>query len=164
MPTGFKAAAPAALILLAGAAVAQDDPQTVGVSVAGSVVEVPVDVAAEACGVDAGTLLAEWETLGTELSTMADTTVAADATDISPDVAADTAMDAAIDGETPTDGADATHQADGAAAADVASDAEAGAAEAGGPGTPTEGTGLAKAAVCEVSQETADAMGIAAPG
>ena len=62
----------------------QDDPQTVGISVAGTVVEVAVDVAAEACGVDQETLLADWEALGTVMSTMADTKVAADATDLAP--------------------------------------------------------------------------------
>jgi hypothetical protein len=154
MPYRF-AAGPAVLVLLGGPALAQDDPQTVGVSVAGTVVEVPVEVAARACGVDAGTLLAEWEDLDTEMSTMADTTVAADATDLAPEVAADTALDATIDGVTPADGADATHEAAAAGTGQEATE---------GPAPPTEGTTLSKAAVCEVSQETAAEAGIPAPG
>ncbi len=221
-----------ALVLLPAAAPAQDNPRTVGVSVDGIVVEVPADVAAQACGVDAETLLAQWEGLGTELQTMADTSVAADATDLAPEVAGDTQMDSVLDGQTVADGADATHEADGEAATDLASDVSAGAAggaadaagaaatptastqdtepgaepavpadgsmDAGveaaagaagddpatadaatteevaaagtgqgatdGPGTPTEGTLLSKAAVCEVSRETADGLGIALPG
>lgn len=186
MPHRLKAA-PVALILLSGAALAQDDPRTVGVSVAGTVVEVPVEVAAEACGIDAGTLLAEWEGMGADISTMARTSVTADATDLSPEVAADTPMDATRDGVTVADGADATADAGGEEAPDVASDgvtgsqgdvggvaadagagAAAGAAagedEAAGMATPTEGTALAKAAVCEVGQATADELGIVAGG
>ena len=230
------AVAPLALLALSGAALAQDNPRTVGVGVDGTVVEVPVELAAQACGIDAERLLAEWEALGTELSTMADTSVQADATDLAPEVAVDTPMDSSIDGLTVTDGADATSSAEGGAAQDVASDvnagtdgaaatatddavsevqqtaadtepgtepevptdgtmdagveatAEAGAegddpatadaatsqevaaagteqeAGAGGPATPTEGTTLSKSAVCEVSRETADSLGIALPG
>ena len=229
-------AAPLTLIVLSGGALAQDNPQTVGVSVEGTVVEIPVDLAAQACGIDAETLLAEWDALGTEIGTMAETSVQADATDLAPEVAVDTPMDSAIDGETVADGADSTHGTDGEAAQDIASDVNAGsggdmadvsgvaavsdvqataadtepgavlevpmdgsmdagvevtaqsgatgddpatadvatASEAasagtaqeatGGPATPTEGTTLSKAAVCQVSEETADALGIAMPG
>ncbi|HVG48684.1 MAG TPA: hypothetical protein VM899_11185 [Rubellimicrobium sp.] len=229
--------APLALLALSGGALAQDNPRTVGIGVEGTVVEVPVEIAAQACGIDAETLLAEWEGLGAELSTMADTSVQADATDLAPEVAVDTPMDSAIDGVTVTDGADAVAEASGAAAPDVASDVNAGtgssgnataagsealsdvqttaadtqpgsepevpadgtmdagveaAADAGaagddpatadvatseelaaagteqeaqsGPATPTEGTMLSKSAVCEVSQDTADSLGIAVPG
>ena len=168
LPTVF-----AVLAGVAGPALAQNDPQLVGVSVAGTVVEIPVDVAAEACGVDAETLLADWEALGIEMSTMADTSVTADATDLAPAVEADTAMDAAIDGESPADGADATNSETGDVAADVNSDATEGANMAGDGtenaassdlATPVEGTDLSKAAVCEVSQGTADGLGIAVPG
>lgn len=241
------AAAPLALIVLSGAALAQDDPQTVGVSVDGAVVEVPVDLAAEACGLDAETLLAEWGALDTELTTMADTSVGVDATDLAPEVAVDTPMDSVLDGESVADGADATHEVDGDSAPDMASDVNAaegatgadtaeaeGSAEVaagdagdavstastedtqpgsepevpadgsmdagvevtadaggatgddpatadaatseevaagaleqeatGGPATPTEGTTLSKAAVCEVSREKAEPLGIAVPG
>ncbi|WP_246849682.1 hypothetical protein [Rubellimicrobium arenae] len=133
------AVAPLALLALSSAAWAQDDPQTVGVSVDGTVVEIPVEQAAQACGVDAETLLAEWNALGTEISTMADTSVQADATDLAPEVAVDTPMDAAIDGQTVTDGADATSEADGSAAQDVASDVNAvteGATAPAAEGTP----------------------------
>lgn len=201
MPLRLLPCAPAALLILSGAALAQDDPRTVGVSVDGDVVEVPVDLAARACGVDAETLLAEWEALGTDLSTMADTSVQADATDLAPEVAVDTPMDSAIDGQTVADGADATHGTGGEAAPDVASDATvsgvtptaaealpeegtmdagteatadaateaevaaAGTGEAaGGPATPTAGTTLSKSAVCEVSGDAADSLGIAVPG
>ena len=197
-------------------------------------------------------MLAEWEALGTELDTMADTSVRADATDLAPDVGVDTQMDSVLDGQTVTDGADATHEADAAPAQDLASDVNsgteggttasgntdvAGAATtdgapdaapqdmvdgvdptivdtepgsepevpvdgsmdagvepsadedltgddpatadvatleeaasgseqevAGGPATPTVGTDLRKAAVCEISQETATSLGIALPG
>lgn len=224
-----RVAAPMALILLSGAALAQDDAPLVGVSVEGTVVEVAVEAAAEACGLEAEALLAEWESLGTEIETMADTSVRADATDLAPAVEVDTAMDAAIDGETVADGADATHERDGEAAQDLASDLEGGAAEgggadgigegadgepapeagvpadgsmdagvevaegtasegddpasadlagsaevaaagtgqeeaAGGPATPTSGTVLSKAAVCEISRETAESLGLDVPG
>lgn len=214
----------AALMLLPGAALAQDDPRTVGVSVNGTLVEVPAEQAAAACGVDAETLLAEWAQIGTEQATMANTSVAADATDLAPEVAADTPLDAAIDGESVADGADATHGTSGGAsgtATDVASDAgeagdadgpaatasaagegaaaasadagagpeataepgsqeaaagtgagtgagtataDAGTAAEGGPATPTEGTTLSKAAVCEVSEDTAAEHGIPTSG
>lgn len=77
-------AASLALPLLAGTAWAQGDPQSVGVSVGGTVVEVPVDLAAQACGVSAETLLEQWEQLDTQMATMAETSVAADATDLAP--------------------------------------------------------------------------------
>ena len=73
-----------ALPLLAGTAWAQDAPQTVGIGVEGTVVEVPVDLAARACGVSAETLLQQWEELDTQMATMAATSVAADATDLAP--------------------------------------------------------------------------------
>jgi len=228
------AAAPLALLVLSSAALAQDDPRTVGVAVEGTVVEIPVDLAAQACGLDAETLLAEWGALGSELATMADTSVQADATDLAPEVAVDTPMDSAIDGQTVADGADATNEADGSAAQDLASDVNAtpeGAAGStaegsvsdvqttaagtepgtepgvpvdgtmdagveltadasatgddpatadeatsqevaagteqvadGGPATPTQGTALSKSAVCEVSRDTANSLGIALPG
>lgn len=210
------AAAPVALVILSGAVLAQEDRPMVGVSVEGTVVEIDVDLAAEACGLEAEVLLAEWETLGTELSTMADTSVQADATDLAPAVEVDTQMDSVVDGPAVTDGADATHEAGGEAAVDLASDGEAGVAEgeatagtdtepgsepevpsdgtmdagveataeadieagsddgaavaeagedAGAmPATPTEGTVLSKAAVCEISRESADSLGIAVPG
>lgn len=215
----------AALMLLPGAALAQDDPRTVGVSVDGVVVEVAVERAAAACGVDAETLLADWAQIGTEQATMADTSVAADATDLAPEVVADTPMDSVIDGETVADGADATHETSGGAteaATDVASDAgqagdadsapatagaagegaaaasadagagpeatvepgsqeasteaagtgdaaeaataDAGPAAEGEPATPTEGTTLSKAAVCEISADTAAEHGIPVSG
>ena len=79
-------AAVLALPLLAGTARAQDapPPQSVGVSVDGTVVEVPVDQAARACGVSAETLLEQWRQLDTQMATMAATSVAADATDLAP--------------------------------------------------------------------------------
>ena len=132
------AAAPLALLALTGAALAQDDPRTVGVAVEGTVVEIPVDLAAQACGLDAGTLLAEWDALGSELSTMADTSVQADATDLAPEVAVDTPMDSAIDGQTVADGADATHGADGGAAQDLASDVDTGTEGPAAGGTASE--------------------------
>ncbi len=82
----------AALLLGPSAALAQDEPATVGVSVSGVVVEAPVEAAAIACGVDAKTLLAEWEQIGTELSTIANTAVRADTIDLAPGVAAGTPM------------------------------------------------------------------------
>lgn len=225
----------AALILWPSLALAQDNPRTVGISVDGTVVEVPVEQAAEACGGDAEALLSQWEALGMELSTMADTSVTANATDLAPEAGADTPMDSVLDGETVADGADAMNEADGDVAQDLASDVNAGEATdataegAGGteagtdvtaadtepgsepgvpadgsmdagveatadasatgdnpgtadaatseevaaagtnqdateaPATPTEGTPVSKAAVCEVSQETADALGIVLP-
>lgn len=87
--------APIALTLLGGAAWSQTDPQTVGVSVDGTVVEVPVDLAAQACGISAETLLEQWEQLDTQMSTMADTTVAADATDLAPVASSESTQKAA---------------------------------------------------------------------
>lgn len=196
------AAAPLALLLATGTTLAQDDPQTVGISVEGAVVEVALALAAEACGMDSAALLAEWKALGADIETMADTSVAADATDLAPEVAVDTPMDSTLDGVSVSDGADATHDVDGGAAPDLASDDGAGtvsevdltAADSeagptpgvpadgtmdagaevaslgagdgsgtgGGPATPTEGTGLSKAAVCEISRATADSLGIVA--
>jgi len=155
------AGAPLALLVLSGAAMAQDNPRTVGVSVDGAVVEVPVELAAQACGMDEETLLAEWDALGTELSTMADTSVQADATDLAPEVAADTPMDSAIDGQTVTDGADATGEADGSPAQDVASDVNAGTSET----TPSaEVTADGGAAVSDVQTTAADTEPGSEPG
>jgi fermentation-respiration switch protein FrsA (DUF1100 family) len=159
------------LLLPVPAALAQDNPDTVGVSVDGTVIEVPFDLAVEACGIDAEALRAEWAFLGTEVGTMADTSVNADATDLAPEVAVDTPMDSTIDGVSVADGADATHDSSGNPATDVASDGPSGlgtdAASSptsnDGPATPTEGTIQSKAAVCEVGMDTATALGLIAP-
>ena len=45
------AATPLTIVLWTGATLAQDNSQTVGVSVDGTVVEIALDVAAEACGI-----------------------------------------------------------------------------------------------------------------
>ncbi|TNC51202.1 hypothetical protein FHG66_06560 [Rubellimicrobium rubrum] len=162
-----------ALLLPLTAARAQGNPDTVGVSVDGTVMEVPFDLAVEACGIDAETLRAEWASLGTEVGTMADTSVNADATDLAPEVAVDTPMDSTIDGVSVADGADATHDSSGDPAPDVASDGPSGQGTADepasdpavndGPATPTQGTTQSKAAVCEVGMDTATALGLIAP-
>lgn len=151
-----------ATLLMAGSALAQGDPQSVGVAVDGTVVEVPVDLAAKACGVSAETLLAQWKQLDTQTATMANTSVAADATDLAPVAAPDdTQKQAGV-------GADA---AETAGSGPVASAAAPDASAAANPqdaldqtAAPTEGTALSKAAVCEIDAQKAGELGIKTPG
>ena len=173
MPRMKLACTSLVLLLPVTAVLAQDNPDTVGVSVDGTVIEVPFDLAAEACGIDAETLRAQWASLGIGVGTMADTSVNADAADLAPEVAVDTPMDSTIDGVSVGDGADATHDSTGDPATDVASDgpsssgtvddASSSPAVNDGPATPTEGTIRSKAAVCEVGMDTATALGLIAP-
>ena len=189
-------AASLALPLLAGAARAQDaaPPQSVGVSVDGVVVDVPVDLAARACGVSAGTLLDQWKQLDTQVATMAATSVAADATDLAPVASAEDPQRASGVGPTeqPVPSADASGtealaqtqpapSAGGgtgeavagtggdlspvvAAASPGASAAESPQQALGGGAAPTEGTALSKAAVCEIDAAKAAEAGIRTPG
>jgi hypothetical protein len=91
-------------------------------------------------------------------STMADTEPGSE-----PDVPADGSMDAGVEFA-----AEAGSTGDDPATADVATIEEAAAGTeqdvAGGPTTPTVGSDLRKAAVCEISQETATSLGISLPG
>lgn len=175
-----------ALPLLAGTAWAQDDTHSVGISVDGTVVEVPVDLAAQACGVSAETLLEQWAQLGTQMSTMAATTAVADATDLAPVASPEDTQKASGVAEaapgTGADGADAMagSSAGSAAGADAAASAgdlapvvaaaspEASAAAnpqdaLGETAAPTEGTALSKAAVCEIDAQRAAELGIDVP-
>lgn len=178
-----------ALPLLAGTAWAQDAPQTVGVSVEGTVVEVPVDLAAQACGVSAETLLDQWKQLDTQIATMAETSVAADATDLAPVASAEdtqkasgtgladtaSAGDAGMAGAGPgMAAAPAGSGAEAAGGGDLAAVAAAASPEASAAENPqealddsaaaTEGTALSKAAVCEIDGQKAARLGIEAPG
>ena len=156
-----------ALPLLMGMAWAQGDPQSVGVAVDGTVVEVPVDLAAKACGVSAETLLAQWKQLDTQTSTMANTSVAADAADLAPVAAPDDTQKQAGVGADAAETKDAAH-GDGnpvaAAAAPQASAAANPQDALDGSAAPTEGTALSKAAVCEIDAQKAGALGIKVPG
>lgn len=155
----------AALVLLPGAVLAQDNPRTVGVSVDGAVTEAPVEVAAEACGIDAETLLAEWAQLDTEQSTMAETSVAADATDLAPGAAAGTPMNAGAEGGTGADRSEASHPAD----IDPPLDADA-AAAAGSTAAAPDGAASTESVVGEAAspdgvtpEEAATGTGPGAP-
>ncbi|MBB1492508.1 MULTISPECIES: hypothetical protein [unclassified Paracoccus (in: a-proteobacteria)] len=178
-----------ALPLLTGTARAQDAPQKVGVSVEGAVVEVPVDLAAQACGVSAETLLDQWKQLDTQIATMAETSVAADATDLAPVASPEDTQKAS--GVGPTDATSAGDAGTAGAGSESTAAAPAGSgAEAAGTGdlapvvaaaspdasaaenpqkalddsaAPTEGTALSKAAVCEIDAQKAAGLGIKAP-
>lgn len=155
----------AALVLLPGAVLAQDDPRTVGVSVDGVVIEAPVEVAAEACGVDAETLLAEWAQLDTEQSTMAETSVAADATDLAPGVAAGTPMDAGAEGGAGADRSEASHPADIDPPLDAAAAAAAGSTAAAPDGAASTESVVGEAASPDgvTPEEAAAGTGLGGP-
>lgn len=188
-------AASLVLPLLAGAAWAQDasPPQSVGVSVDGTVVDVPVELAARACGVSAETLLDQWKQLDTQVATMAATSVAADATDLAPVASPEDAQRASGVGPTeqPVPSADASGtealaetQADSSAGSgtseavagpsgDLSPVVAAASPEASAAENPqkalnegaasTEGTALSKAAVCQIDAAKAAEAGIRTP-
>lgn len=58
-----------ALPLLAGSVRAESDQQSVGISVGGTVVEVPVELATQACGINAETLIAQWDQRNIQIAT-----------------------------------------------------------------------------------------------
>lgn len=182
-----------ALPLLAGTAWAQDAPQTVGIGVEDTVVEVPVDLAARACGISAETLLQQWEELDTQMATMAATSVAADAADLAPVASPEDTQRASGVGPTeqPVPSADpsgtqalaetqaapsAGDQASAAvagASGDLSPVVEAAAPDASaaenpqtaldGDAAPAEGTALSKAAVCRIDAAKAAELGIETP-
>lgn len=194
MSNRLTIAASLALPLLAGTAWGQSAPQTVGVGVNGTVVEVPVDLAARACGVSAETLLEQWEDLGTQMATMAATSVAADATDLAPVASPEDSQRASgvgpVDQPVPSADASGTEALAGTQATPSAGD-QAGEAVAGeggdlspvveaaapdasaaenpqkaldGDAAPAEGTALSKAAVCRIDAARAAELGIETPG
>lgn len=132
-------AAALALPLLAGAAGAEPMPPSVGISVEGTVVAVPVDLAARACGISAETLQAQWAQLDRQMATMAATSVAADATDLAPVAAPEGSQKAA--GVGPSDQAPASASADAAAGAAPAAAGTAAPASEGAGRLPAAGAG-----------------------
>ena len=119
------------------------------------------------CGLSAETLLAQWKQLDTQTSTMANTSVAADAADLAPVAAPDDTQKQAGVGADAAETEDAAH-GDGnpvaAAAAPQASAAANPQDALDGSAAPTEGTALSKAAVCEIDAQKAGALGIKVPG
>lgn len=157
-----------ALALSAGAAWAQEG--TVPVSVEGTVVEVPSDIAAAACGLDDDQLeAAEEGVTATEVETAATTTGTTD------DTSEGTTNDVTAAGDNDVDdageGDDASDDVAGAAAADDGgTDEEAGEAAGDDDGAGDDDADDVETAdasgatpLCEISQEEATAQGIELP-
>lgn len=167
--------APIALSLLGAGAWAQTDPQLIGISVEGTVVEVPVDLAAQACGISAETLLEQWQQLDTQMSTMADTSVTADATDLAPvaspddtqkaaGVGAEEASDAEAAGTAVTADAEAGSAPSEDSAAGMAAAPAAAASAAGGELAPVVAAAAPEASAAANPQDALDETAAATEG
>ncbi len=182
------AASTAALIASSGASFAQETMADglVMVNVAGSMVEVPVSIAAQACGMDAAAVIEaagmmnsdargadmvaaepNSDAAAAEPTTEAAVGAGAATTETEAGTATETSADTAADAGMAADtamGADAGTEADAGSAgvaADMAMEAETETADAGSAAAAAGGP---VTPVCEIDQATADQYGIPATG
>lgn len=175
----LAAVSAAALIASSGASIAQETMADglVMVNVAGSMVEVPVSIAAEACGMDAAAVIEAAGMMNTDAKG-ADMVAAEPNTDAA---AAEPTTEAAVgagaattetEAGTVTDTSADTAATDAGLAVDMATGANPGTADAAMEAETAETGSEATAgsdpamptAVCEINQATADQYGIAAAG
>lgn len=174
-----------ALVASTGASLAQETMTDglVTVNVAGSMVEVPVSIAAQACGMDAAAVIEASGMMNTdakgadmvaaepgtdaaadEVATEAAVGTGAATTETDAGTVSDASTDtAAADGGTTTEADQATDANSAGVAADLAMEAETATADAGS-GAAAGGEMAAPTAVCEIDQATADQYGIPAAG
>ena len=156
--------AAATLLLSAGVGLAQDgltSDSLVTISVEGTLVEVPVALAAQACGLEEAEIMASAFTEEMdEQEAGEETTVAPDPMETEADVTSSDG-DAAADGATDTaDATDADAQPEGATAdvADGAETAAAGEDATGGADTATTADNSADSATADAAAQTVDGV------